>query len=226
MSRPIAFPSAALALILAGGCVGPAALRPEQGPDAAVRRYLDAVRGRRYADAYALMSAGYRKDHDLATFQRALDEHRDEVDAVAARLQAGGATVELRAEARFEGGDAVPLVAEAGAWRIAIDPLDVYPQVTPVDALRSFLRALDRKRYDVLYRFVPARYRKSLSLDQLRARWEGDKRAELTGQVAEVRAHLGDPIEITGDEARLSLGEQRQTRLAREEGLWRIEALR
>src|SRR5258708_2148185 len=76
------------------------------------------------ADAYGRMSAGYRKDHDLATFERTLRDHRADVDVATARLRAGGAAVELRAEARYGDGETLPLVIEGGAWRIAADPLD------------------------------------------------------------------------------------------------------
>jgi hypothetical protein len=198
----------------------------QAGPDQALRRYLDAVRAGRYAEAYGLMSAGYRRDHDLAAFEKALGEHKDEVEAATARLAAGGATVELHAEAKYGDGEVLPLVVEAGAWRIAADPLDFYPQGTPQEALRSFVRAVERKRYDVVYRFVPVKFKKALGVGELRARWEGDKRAELAEQLAEVRAHLGDPLDVTGDSARLPLGEKRETRLVREEGVWRVEALR
>ncbi len=208
---------------LLAGCVPPATT---PSPDAALRRYLAAVRAARYDEAYAMMSAPYRKDHDLAGFERGLRDHKDDVDSALARLASGGATVELRAEARYGDGQTLVLVAEGGAWRIAGDPLDFYPQATPAEALRSFVRAVDNKRWEVVYRFVPAKYKKSLTLDQLRARWEGDKRAELADELAEVRAHLGDPLDVSGDEARLGLGERRQARLVREEGAWRVEALR
>jgi hypothetical protein len=204
------------------GCAHPGVVEP---PDATLRRFLGAVRAGHLDEAYGLMSEGYRKDHDAAAFQRALHEHRDEVEGAAARL-AGGVAVELHAEARYGDGEALPLVVEAGAWRIAADPLDFYPQGTPAEALRSFVRAVERKRYDIVVRFVPAQERKAVSIDQLRARWEGEKRAEIAEEIAEVKAHLADPVEIAGEEARLALGEKRQVRLVREEGSWRVVALR
>jgi hypothetical protein len=216
----------ALLAVALSGCGPKTIATVEEAPDGALSRYLAAVRETRFADAYAMMSAAYRKDHDQATFERTLREHKEDVDVAAARLRAGGATVELRAEARYGDGETLPLVVEDGTWRIAADPLDFYPQSTPSEALRSFVRAVDKKRYDVVYRFVPGRHRSSFTVEQLRARWEGDKSAELADELAEVRSHLADPLEIQGDQARLALGEKREARLVREQGVWRIESLR
>lgn len=211
----------AVAVLMLSACAS-RVVRPEE----ALARYLAAARAGRVAEAYAMMSDGYRRDHDATAFGRAVREHRQDLDAASARLSAGAPTVELRAEARYGDGEVLPLVMEGGAWRIAADPTEFYPQSTPAEALRSFLLAVERKRYDVVLRFVPSRARKSVTLDQLRVRWEGEKRTELTFEIAEVRAHLAEPIDVSGDEARLALGEKRQVRLSREEGAWKIEALR
>jgi hypothetical protein len=224
----VAFAFACAGLCCAG--CGPAQHpdpRPrDEAPERAVERYLAAVRAGRFDEAYGLMSSSYRRDHDRAGFVRSLGEHTAEVQAAAARLAAGAASVELRAEARYGDGDTLPLTLEGGAWHLAGDPLDFYPQATPLEALRSFLRAIERRRYDVAWRFVPSRYRKEISVADLRARWEGDKAAELQAEIAEVRAHLAEPFELRGSEARLALGGERAARLVREEGQWRVEALK
>ncbi len=196
-----------------------------RSPDETLRRYLDAVRGGRVDEAYTLMSESYRRDHDRAAFERALREHRPDVERAVALLSRGAA-VELRAEARAGDGETLPLVVEGGQWRVAADPLDFYPQGTPAEALRSFIRAVERRRWDVVLRFVPAQDRRAVTIEQLRSRWEGDKRAEIAEEIAEVRAHLGEPLEVSSDAARLPLGERREARLVREEGAWRVEALR
>jgi hypothetical protein len=207
--RPVMLAIAALG----PGCPPPTA----PGPERTLLDYRAAVAQRRYDRAYALLSDEYRAHHDRASFERALAEAP--ARAVEARR------IDLRAEAILPDGERLPLVLEHGEWRIDRDPLDLYPQATPDAALRSFLRAVEQKRYDVLLRFVPARYRSAFTVEALRLRWEGDGAAPLRQELALVRAHLSEPLEISGNQARLTVGEHKQARLTREDGLWRVEAL-
>jgi len=87
------------------------------------------------------------------------------------------------------------------------------------------VRAVERKRWDVVLRFIPQRYRSTITADSLKERWEGAGAAELKAQLVVVKAHLDEPIELTGDEARLPVGERKQVKLVREEGLWKVETL-
>jgi hypothetical protein len=201
----------AFALLVAACHPGP------PGPEETLARYLRAVGAGRLDEAYALTSSEYRRAHDRQAFARAI------AAMPAAKLR--GARVELRAEAELPDGERLPLVHEAGGWRIARDPLDFYPQSTPEEALRSFLRAVENRRYEVVLRFVPHRYRAAITLDKLRERWEGERRPELLTQLGEVRAHLGEPMEAEGDEARLPIAERKQVKLVREDGVWKVETL-
>jgi hypothetical protein len=207
------------AVVLLAGCP-----KPPAGPDTALRAYLDAVAANRLDDAYRLMSSEYRKTHDRAAFERALSaDARRGVDKLR------GARVELLAEAQLDDGERLPLVVENGAWRIARDPLDFYPQRTPAEALRSFIRAIENKRWDATLKFVPARYRATINLEAVRARWEGERRVELLAELEAIRGALqrGEPFELgpPEGEARLSVGERKQARLVREDGEWKIETL-
>ncbi len=207
----------ALLALLSAGCPPPR----EAGPVETLRAYVAAVRAGKLDRAYALMSAEYRRTHDRAAFERALG-------APASVEPLGSARVELQAEAILPGGERLPLAREGSTWRIARDPLDFYGQRTPEEALRSFARAVEQHRYEVAIRFVPARYRGEVTVDALRARWEGERRAELTAQLQAVRDALarGEPIELgPEEEARLQVGERKQAKLIREGGLWKIQAL-
>ncbi|MCU1280877.1 MAG: hypothetical protein JWM53_4423, partial [bacterium] len=44
-------------------------------------------------------------------------------------------------------------------------------------------------------------------------------------QLVVVKAHLDEALELSGVEARLPVGERKQVKLVREEGLWRVETL-
>ena len=209
-----ALPLVALAL---AGCVH----QTSAGPDQTLRAFADAVHEGRTDAAYALMSTDYRKSHDRDAFARSLGPA---AQRAAARLRDG--KIALRAEVELADGERLGLVEEAEGWRFARDPLDFYPQRAPDEALRSFLRAVERKRWEVLLRFIPQRYRATITADSLRARWgEGAGAVELQQQLAQVRAHLDEPLELTGDEARLPVAERKQVKLVREEGVWKVETL-
>ncbi len=207
-----------LVSLLASGCHAPA-----QGPEATLDAYLAALSAKQLDRAYALLSADYQKSHDRASFERAVEAA--DAQAGADKLRKSSHQMQLEAELELPDGEKLPLVREGGEWRFAHDPLDFYPQSTPVEALRSFARAVENHRYDVALRFVPERYRAALTVDKLRERWEGERRAELLGQLQAVRAHLGDPWESSGDEARLTVGERKQARLLREGGAWKVDTL-
>lgn len=201
--------------------VGCAHTTPAGSPEATLQAYLDAVAANRLDDAYALLSTDYRRDHDRAAFERALraDPGRRTARSVDRKH------VQLRAEVDLADGDRLPLVLENGAWRLARDPLDFYPQGTPEDALRSFVRAVDHHRYETLLAFVPEKYRGAITVEKLRDQWEGERRADLQRQLGEVRSHLGDRLELSGEEARLPLGERKQARLLKESGGWKVLSL-
>jgi hypothetical protein len=203
------------AVLLLAGCRSP------KGPGDTLDTYLKAVAAGRNAEAYALLSSDYRRGHDQPTFERGLSDK--ERKAAGEKLR--GAHVTLKAEVALPDGDALPLVLEDGAWRFARDPLDFYPQRTPAEALRSFIRAVEHARWEVVLRFVPQRSRAGVTADRLRERWAGEKREEIRAQLEAARAHLTEPFELTGDEARLPIGERKQVKLVREDGLWKLEAL-
>jgi hypothetical protein len=120
-------------------------------------------------------------------------------------------------------GERVPLVLEAGGWRIDAPVYEPWGQATPRAALLTFIRALDAHRYDIVLRLVPDRYRPGLSVDRLRTFWEGERKDEHRALLERVRAAAGAAIIETGDEARLELAPDRHVRLVREGGRWKIE---
>ncbi|MGZ3408028.1 MAG: hypothetical protein ACXVAN_16365 [Polyangia bacterium] len=209
-----------LRLVVVAVALAGCAPKPPAGPAETLRAFADAVRAGRTADAYALMSADYRKTHDKDAFVRGLSP----ADQRSAGQLAKG-RVALRAEVELADGERLELVQEPDGWRFARDPLDVYPQRAPDEALRSFVRAVERKRWDVVLRFIPQRYRSTITADSLKERWDGAGAGELKAQLLVVKAHLDEPMELAADEARLPVGERKQVKLVREEGVWRVETL-
>jgi len=210
-----------VAVALLAACHPPP--REAAGPAEVLAAYQAALKAGRLDDAWALLSSKWRAAHDRATFERTLSP--DDKRAAETRLR--GAKVQLEAEAETADGDRLPLVFEEGAWKLARDPLDFYPQATPKEALRSFIRAVELQRFDVALRFVPTRYRQQITVDKLRERWEGERRTELLASLELVRQHLAEPLEpgASDDEVRLPLGEKKQAKLVREGAAWKIETL-
>ncbi len=113
---------------------------------------------------------------------------------------------------------------ENGGWRLDGQPFAPFNQATPRACLRTFLRAAESRRYDVLLRLVPRRFRSAVTLDGLRLAWEGEQAAQNRALLRELRLHAGDRIAEDGDEAVMAYGVNRQVRFVREEGAWRIES--
>lgn len=195
---------------------GPQRLKPHE----VLRAYARAVAERKYDAAYGLLSAGFRKRHSRAAFEKMLREDPERVERVVARL-AKAERLKITAELALSRGDALRLVLEDGKWRIGQDPLDFYDQSTPKAALRSFVRAIERRRYDIVMRFVPAKWASSMTKEQLRKQWEGEKRAEIEGLLEKLKANLDAPIQIDGAEASMPYGEH-EVKFVREDGAWKI----
>jgi hypothetical protein len=194
-------------------------------PLAAVDDYVGALRSGDFGKAYDLMSEKYKRDHTREEFVRLLKESPGEVNQTILKLTSSNRRVDV--EARFvydDLRDELDLVAEDGGWRIAGNPLDFYPQDTPQHALRSFLRAVETKRYDVVLRFVPDAYKdKQMTTDKIKEQFEGDKKEEIDQMIRLLTANLENPIEQNGDSARMPYGAHSEVKFKLEDGVWKID---
>jgi len=184
-----------------------------------------AVERKDYEAAYALTSSDFRKHVPLATFRAELEAGGADAQALGRRLRETAGRAPLRVEADVELGEKVPLVYDDGRWRVDGQPFELWSQKTPRAALRSFIRALDRRRYDVALRLVPNRYRPALTVEKLREYWEGERKADNAQLLVRLRAAVsaGATIVEVGDEAHMPYGEKYEVRFVREDGAWKIE---
>ena len=211
--------------LLAGGAalVGAACAHPQRGPGEALADFGGAVDRKDYAAAYALMTGDYRRRVPLADFRRELESGGPEVATAARRLRDEAARTPFQIEVEIDLGQKLTLVLEAGQWRVVAQPFDLAAQDTPRAALRSFVRAVELRRYDALLRLIPNRYRVGVSVDKLRDYWEGEHHADNQKLLKALRAHVSSPIVETGDEARMPYDETAEVRFLREDGVWKIE---
>ncbi len=194
-----------------------------RSPEATVHRFAEALDRGRYAAAYALMGESYRRRVSLEDFERHLRTYPEEARELSAMLAEAGDTEEITARIPFPDGDALDLVWEDGRWRVAGDVVNFYDQSTPRAALRSFVRAMERRRYEVVLRFVPEADREGMTVERMREAFEGEGREEVERLVANLRANLDRPIEVVGDRATMTYGDSYTVQFVREDGVWRIE---
>lgn len=214
--------AAGLAIALAAaGC------RPTGGaPAATLEAYGDALEGGDYERAYEMMSEEFRARHSQDDFVRMMKESPREVEETAARLGGSPREVEITADLRYGLGDRLRLVLEDGQWRIASNPIAYYAQSTPREALRSFVRAYELERWDVLLRFVPNEYRERMTVETVREQFQGPRKDAIATMMNILQANLDEPItEVRGNEARMPYGEKYEVQFVREDGLWKIKDL-
>ena len=207
-----------LAAFLAG-----LACRAQPQPAETVARYGAALERGDHAAAYAQLSAEYRARVSFDQFRRQMSAAPADTRVSGRTLKEAAQASAGRAEVRLGTEERAALVREEGAWRLQSPPADAYGQDTPRAALRAFVRAVEARRYDVLVELAPARVRQDVTAEKLRSYWSGlgaeRTRTLLTG----LRLALERPIIEEGDQAYVAL-EDRQIRLVRESGLWRVDS--
>jgi hypothetical protein len=195
-----------------------------EAPADALGAFGAAIEKKDHDAAYALMSQSYRRRVTLGEFKRTVVDGGADYAAAVRDLRESAAALGDHIEIAVGGDDRVSLVREGGSWRFDQQPFQPFNQATPRQALRTFVRAAERRRYDVLLRLVPLRFRGVVTTEKLRAFWEGDDAKENQALLRDLRLNLGARIIEDGEEAYMSYGVNRQVRFLREEGLWRIES--
>jgi hypothetical protein len=211
-------------LVLCGlAGVPPGCAHRAEGPAAAVAAFGTAVARGDFQTAYGLTSAEFRRRMPFEAFAAGFKAGGGEPDALGKRMVAEAPRIAPRVEIVLSLGERVPVLLEEGHWRIDGPVYEAWGQGTPRAALRTLVRALDERRYDVVLRLVPNRYRAGLSTDKLRRYWEGGRKVENDALLARLRAALEAPIAEVGDEAHLPYPPDKEVRLVREAGQWKVE---
>ncbi len=224
---------------LGGSALGCGSWALRQGPNAALESYARALEEGRVEEAYRLLSDDARRTMSLEAFRRAVKDHPDDAVEVA-RALLRPTTDPLILATVTVGGEELVLVYEGDRWRIDAAAVDLYSQATPRQAVEGLLRAYDKKRYDVILRYVPDAEREgagtlgeidpgagsALTADMLKASWEGPEKEQIENTMRAIKAALGtSPIEETGDSAAMAYGAGGVVALVREKGLWKVRDL-
>lgn len=235
---------AVLGLCLALPACGGGAI-VQQGPSDTLRSYAQALEQGRVDDAYRLLSDEAKRSMSLEAFRRAVTENPKEVVEIARAIGRPTADPIVSATVTMPNGDELLLIYEGGRWRIDAAAVDLYGQATPRQALMGFLRAFERRRYDMVLRYVPDAEKEGLTAvdpapaegaakpeaesakltpEKLKAAWEGPQKEQITRIVVAVKAALPTAtIEETGDSAAMSYGAGGTVAFVREHGVWKIK---
>ena len=195
----------------------------QQGPSDALRAYARALDEGRADDAYKLLSSEAKHSISVDAFRRMVKENAAEMKDIAHALARPASDPLVTATVVSPKGEKLQLVYEDGRWRLD-GSLNLYGQSTPQQSVEAFLRAFERKRYDVMIRFVPDAHMEGLDADKLRAAWEGSQKDEMARITAALRAALPTAqFEEIGDRATMAYGSGGTVQLVREHGMWKIE---
>jgi hypothetical protein len=211
-----------LVVATALACAACGAARAED-PQSALRSYARALDEGRAEDAYRMLSEEARRGISLEAFRRMVKDNPDEVREIAKALGRPTSSPVVTASVTSSSGQELQLVLENGKWKVEATAIDLYAQDTPRHAIQGFVRAVERKRYDVVLKFVPDSHKEGLDPAKLKAAWEGHDKEEIDQVVSALKQALPTAsIEETGDRATMAHGAGTM-QLVRERGLWKIE---
>jgi hypothetical protein len=201
-------------------CISGCATAFAENPAAVYERYRDLLAHQHYDDAWRMLSPESRARIDAKTFagQQAsrTTPARTGPVALAATLPTGSEVVTLHLV------DAHWLIDER---RGGSDTDASYRQDEPIATLRSFVRAVGERRYDVVFQFVPPDLRARTSASSLRAAWEGPEAASLHAELAQLDAQLATAHATVTNHHAMVRWANHDARLVETDGVWTIDRL-
>jgi hypothetical protein len=214
----------ALACVVCFAAIGCHGSTLQQGPSDTLRAYAHALDDGRADDAYKLLSSEARRSISAEAFRRMVKENAAEMKDIAHALTRPSSDPVVIATVTSPRGESILLVYEDGRWHLDGSAINLYGQSTPRQSVEAFLRAFERKRYDIMMRFVPDTHLEGLDETKLRAAWEGPQKDEMQRITAALRAALPTAqFEEIGDRATMAYGSGGTVQLVREHGSWKIE---
>lgn len=203
-----------------GGC---ASSPRAEDPSSVLKSYARALEEGRSDDAYRMLSDEARRGISLEAFRRMVKDNPDDVKEIGKALARPTTAPVVTATVTSPNGQELELVLENGRWKIESTAIDLYAQDSPRHAVQGFVRALERKRYDVILRYVPDAHKEGLDAAKLKAAWEGHDREEMEQVLSSLKQSLPtSTIEETGERASMPYGAGTML-FVREHGLWKIE---
>ena len=196
---------------------------PPPTPEATVMAFARALNRGKLDEAYALMSAEYQKRVSLAQWKQRLTDQPQETLELSNALASVREPGEQRATVAYDDGQQLELRRDGDRWVLVTNVVGFYDQSTPREALRAFVRAMQRKRYDVVMRLIPAADKEGITTERMEQAWSGQDRESVERMLSALSEHLDDPIEVVGNRATMPYGEHARVQFVREGEAWKIE---
>lgn len=210
------------------GVLGCASVQRETEPERTVLDFAQALANADYDTAYGLMSEDYRAKIGPAEFRQQLQENDRETAQIVDTLTRPKVSIRTETQLGYRGLDE-PVVLVHSDDRAFLDGkfISFYDQSSPRKALASLLQAADNQRYDVILRLLPQSAKSGLGADTLQTALSGERKESFSHLQAQLRHALDQrlPIEVSGNRATMSYGEQNRVQFVQEHGLWKIESV-
>jgi hypothetical protein len=170
-----------------------------------------------------LLSDEARRSMSYEAFKKILESSPEDAKEIGRSLSRPTTPAVITATVTAPSGEVLELVWNDGQWKVEANAIDLYRDDTPRHAVEGYVRALERKRYDVILRYVPESHREGLDVAKLKAAWEGPDKEDTEQVLANLKLALpAASIEEVGDHAQLAYGSG-VMKLVREHGRWKIE---
>jgi hypothetical protein len=221
---------ASLILILAAGCLAAAAGcgGKTAGLGKQVHEMEARIKAADCAGLYELLSKEKKSAMTQEQFvtlckQEAAELGRLAQTIVSTKKAKQKADVAYKAVVTLKDGSTLQMVYENGAWKIDSALIDFYPTPTPREALASFIKAFEAKRWDVLARLMPSQYTSKDDAKILEEQWSSPAAHDEMKQLLTVlKDHLQDEVTIDGNRATLAFAPSHMAELLKERGVWMI----
>jgi hypothetical protein len=221
--RGLALARVAAAFVAVSTAACDAGLYPANDPQSVIRAYARDLEDGRADAAYRLLSDEARRGISLEAFRRMMSDDPEGVREIGRSLDRPTAAPVVSAIVTSPSGQELNLALEDGHWRIDGSAIDLYAADTPRRAIEGFVRAVERKRFDIVMHYVPETHKEGLDAAKLRAAWEGPEKDEIAQVIAGLKQALPSAtIEESGERATMAYGAG-TLQLVREHGLWKIE---
>lgn len=223
MAKPGRSAAIVSALVAASTIACTGAARLANDPRSVLEAYARALEEGRAEEAYRLLSDAARRGTSFEAFRRMMQDDPEGAREMGRALERPTAPPVVTATVISPSGQELALVLENGRWRVDPQAINLYAQDTPRHTVQGFIRAVERKRYDVVMNYVPDAHKEGLDATKLRSAWEGHEKDEIAQVIAALKQALPTAtIEETGERATMAYGSG-TLQLVCEHGLWKIE---
>jgi hypothetical protein len=203
------------------GCA--ARVKEPESPANVVRAFARALSDGKLDVAYGMMSSEYKRRVSLTSWRQTLEANPQELSDTSNHLSHVVAPARVVASLPAVDGRPLELLLESGQFRLSSEVVEFYDQSTPRAALRSFVNAMRRRRYDVVLRLMPEADKEGVTTESMEQAWGHNARGDVERMLSQLGNHLEDPIESVGNRATLPYADHLRVQFLREDGRWKIE---